>query len=64
MTAIGKVSTSVARPWLSVTYINTPVGMADVTGAATVLTLNSTMCKQATGHNPQNVSIAVDCRVL
>eukprot|EP00729_Bicosta_minor_P023134 gene23134-33005_t len=63
MTAITGTPTSVTRPWLSVTSLRSPVGMADVTGAAVVRTRNASMCEAATGHNPVNVSIAVDCRV-
>ena len=56
-----------ARPWLSVTYLSTPVGMADVAGAATVLVSDSvgkSMCEIAAGASAVNVSVSINCTTV
>ena len=57
-------ATSGARPWLSVTYVQTVGGMADVGGSATVVTHDQSMCDLAAGRAATNVSVKVDCQVV
>jgi hypothetical protein len=51
------------RPWLSVTVQESPVGMTDVVGAATVLTDDPSMCEVAVGRGGgANVTVNVTCQ--
>ena len=53
------------RPWLSVGYLGTPAGMADVTGAVTVrVRANRSMCHVAAGKAAVNVTVAVNCTTV
>ena len=52
------------RPWLSILYLQGSThGMADVQGAATVVTHNRSMCAVAAGMMAENVTVKVDCKV-
>ena len=51
-----------ARPWLSALYAETVGGMADVGGAAVVVTEQPSMCAVMPGRGARNVSVRVDCR--
>jgi hypothetical protein len=57
-----------ARPWLSILYAEEDKshlhGMADVGGAANVLTHDKGMCEVSAGRAATNVSVQVDCRVV
>jgi hypothetical protein len=60
----GASAASVARPWLSIAYNATSVGMADVDGSVVVVTANASMCAVLEGAHSVNISVAVDCQVV
>jgi len=50
------------RPWLSSTYVDTPVGMADVIGDVVVLSGgDASMCEIGDNGPRVNVTVAVNC---
>ena len=62
-TNAGLMQDATARPCSTSAAANV-VGMADVGGAATVVTHDQGMCAVAAGSAAANVTVKVDCQVV